>query len=80
VDAIREAEGDWPSMSAAAAAAFRDFFSKDVTFHRVVEQCGDLLSSRTQRAVSVWRMRGRLTADMLRDRSRRLTRPMTETT
>jgi hypothetical protein len=54
--AVRIAEGDveavprrleaieksWPTMSAAAAAAYDEWFGPDVWFHRIVENCAEL--------------------------------------
>jgi Exostosin family len=42
VEAIEERDADWPKLSAAAAAAYRDFFAPTVAFHRIVELFSEL--------------------------------------
>lgn len=64
VGLLEERSGDWRVMSAAAAAAYREFFSDDVAFHRIVELLADLQESRAPRP-SRWRVRARATSAAL---------------
>lgn len=65
VDLLEERNGDWLAMSAAASAAYRDFFSDEVAFHRIVELLGDLHESCVPRS-SRWAMRGHASSAALR--------------
>jgi hypothetical protein len=42
VEQLEEMDGDWPTMSAAAAREYDEFFAADATFHRLVELCREL--------------------------------------
>jgi hypothetical protein len=39
---LEELEQEWPQMSQAARAAYDDWFSPEIWFHRVIEDCRDL--------------------------------------
>jgi hypothetical protein len=47
VGTIEERDGDWSEMSAAAVGAYRDFFSPEVWFHRVIELCREIRQAGT---------------------------------
>jgi hypothetical protein len=43
IEMLEERDADWPSLSAAADAAYREWFAPDIMFHRVAQMCEDLL-------------------------------------
>jgi hypothetical protein len=45
IETIEERNTEWASMSAAATAAYCDFFAPDTAFHRLVELCRGLADS-----------------------------------
>jgi hypothetical protein len=69
VDLIEERDEDWPAMSVAVSAAYREFFSEDVAFHRITDLVADLLESRPRRH-GRRRMRGRALASAAQARWR----------
>jgi hypothetical protein len=70
-DLLEARAGEWPEMSAAARAAFNEFFSDDVTFHRIVSEIGILCHANPswpgRRA-----MKRRAMAASLREKARRI--------
>jgi hypothetical protein len=68
VDLITDRDRDWRAMSAAAAAAYRDFFSDEVAFQRIVELCRELKEWSYFRS-SHWTLGGRAAAAALRARA-----------
>jgi hypothetical protein len=42
VETLEKRVGDWPAMSAASIASYHEFFSHEISFHRIVDLCGDL--------------------------------------
>jgi Exostosin family len=66
VDMLEAQEEDWPSMSAAAAAAYREYFSREVLFHRLVELLQDLCDLHPVRSRR-WTMRSRAVHSAARD-------------
>jgi hypothetical protein len=42
---LEERDSDWPAMSTAARHAYGEFFAPDVSFHRIVELCRELMES-----------------------------------
>ncbi len=70
-------EARWPEMAAAAGAVYDEWFAPDVWFHRVIEDCAELLRtgtpglSRQWPTLAYWRDAGRqLRATTIRWRSR----------
>ena len=49
IGTLEERVGDWPAMSAAALASYREFFSDEISFHRIVGLCSDLHQSEALR-------------------------------
>jgi hypothetical protein len=49
VQALQDADHDWPSMSAAASEAYDSFFTETASFHRIVDLCSDLRDNETWR-------------------------------
>jgi hypothetical protein len=45
IEMLEERDVDWPELSAAATAAYGEFFAPSVGFDRLVEQCRDLCES-----------------------------------
>jgi hypothetical protein len=45
-------DAEWPQLSTAAPAAYEEFFSSSVWFHRIVERCADLRRSDAARSFS----------------------------
>lgn len=62
---LEDLEGDWPRMSAAALHAYEEWFAPDVWFHRIGEQCQELLDSGTLGVSRYWAR-----PDVLRDGAR----------
>jgi hypothetical protein len=44
---VSEADSRWPELAANASAAWFEWFAPEVTFHRFVESCAELLTSRS---------------------------------
>jgi hypothetical protein len=49
VEMLEERVADWPAMSAAATASYCEFFSAEVSFHRIVDLCSELHESNAVR-------------------------------
>jgi hypothetical protein len=58
VQILEAQDENWPRMSAAATAAYNEYFSEDVRFHRMVESLRDVLSTQPSR-VAPWAVRTR---------------------
>jgi hypothetical protein len=43
---VSEADARWPDLASKALAAWREWFAPEVTFHRMIESCADILSKR----------------------------------
>jgi hypothetical protein len=45
IETLEERDSDWPALSAAALQAYGEFFAPEVSFHRIVELCRELIES-----------------------------------
>jgi hypothetical protein len=49
VGMLEDRDAEWPQLSRAARSAYEEFFAPSVAFHRIVECCAELLTSKAAR-------------------------------